>query len=566
MDELNNGNTFEGQGGTATNDNISISSSGWPIPSVSSYDNNNAYNNADSNLADGSSNYNQSFDNASRYNQANDNASTYNYGTDNSSYAGHSYSDEQSGYGTYHDVSTKDYMNQMAEKSSYQQSVNYYQQSNGSYGAAYQNNTNTASVSKQTKVKKEKTKKKSGFGKFARKAAILVASAAIFGLVSGGIFRIVSADTIKELKNANSIQQTTEHIDATLQTVDSDDSTETPVSPIVSYSATGMDVSGIVENAMPSVVSVYIKSIVEYNQGFFGSYEYESEGSGSGIILSRTKNEIYIVTNNHVVEGAESVQVGFIDGSTYDATVKSLDPSSDLAIIVVSTDDISDDTLNAIKVATIGNSDNLKVGEQVVAIGNALGYGQSVTTGIVSAKDRQNSTNSIPLIQTDAAINPGNSGGALLNMKGEVVGINSSKYASTDVEGMGYAIPISRVTDIIDEMMNGEVRDKVDASDMGYLGIECGTVTSDMITFYGAPAGVYVSRVLQGGGAEKAGIPEDSIITKLGGHTITSTSSITNVLQYYKVGEQVEVTYSVLEGNKYVEHTVTVTLGKKIVN
>ena len=485
------------------------------------------------------------------------------YNTNGNSNANHNMNINSNAH-TNHNMNSNMNMNSGMNRNNNMNSGSSY--SNYTYSQSYNSSEPYKNVKSKKVKNKDKNKEKNRFGAFVKKGAILVAGAAIFGLVAGGVFKLSAAGTIKQLNEAKETQQNVTGDTATLHMATSDDSTETSVSPVVSTSGQSMDVSEIAENCMPSVVSVYIKSIIEYNQGFFGSYEYESDGSGSGIIISSTSSEICIVTNNHVVEGADSVKVGFIDGTTYDAVVKSTDPDNDLAVIVVKVNDVSEDTLKEIKVATIGDSDALKVGEQVVAIGNALGYGQSVTTGIVSAKDRENSTNSLPLIQTDAAINPGNSGGALLNMKGEVVGINSSKYASTEVEGMGYAIPITSVTEIIDEMMNEEIRQKVDSSDVGYLGIECGTVTDDMINFYGAPAGVYVSRVLSGGGAYNAGLPEDSIITKIDGKTVKSTSALTNALQYYKVGDTVEVTYYVLENNEYVEYTKEVTLGKKIVN
>ena len=332
-------------------------------------------------------------------------------------------------------------------------------------------------------------------------------------------------------------------------------------------SAGSMDVSAIVEQAMPSVVSISTKSVQEVQDyyGIFSQYGYapqerEVEGSGSGIIIGKNDTELLIATNYHVVEGADTLSVGFVDNNAYEAKVKGYDKANDLAVVSVSLDDISDDTMDAISVATIGSSDDLKVGEQVIAIGNALGYGQSVTTGIVSAKNRransdysqqtvqsdeEDNQSGINLIQTDAAINPGNSGGALLNMKGEVVGINSAKLASTEVEGIGYAIAISDVTDDIENLMNAKTRDKVEGSH-GVLGISGRTVSDEASQYYGIPEGVYVAEVTEGGAAEAAGIKEQNIITKFDGKTVTSIEDLVDMLEYYEPEEQVEVTIATL--------------------
>ena len=347
-------------------------------------------------------------------------------------------------------------------------------------------------------------------------------------------------------------------------------------------SAGSMDVSAIVEQAMPSVVSISTKSVQEVQDyyGIFSQYGYapqerEVEGSGSGIIIGKNDTELLIATNYHVVEGADTLSVGFVDNNAYEAKVKGYDKANDLAVVSVSLDDISDDTMDAISVATIGSSDDLKVGEQVIAIGNALGYGQSVTTGIVSAKNRransdysqqtvqsddEDNQSGINLIQTDAAINPGNSGGALLNMKGEVVGINSAKLASTEVEGIGYAIAISDVTDDIESLMNAKTRDKVEGSH-GVLGISGRTVSDEASQYYGIPEGVYVAEVTEDGAADAAGIKEQNIITKFDGKTVTSIEDLVDMLQYYEPEEQVEVTIATLGKGGYKESTVEVTLG-----
>ena len=342
-----------------------------------------------------------------------------------------------------------------------------------------------------------------------------------------------------------------------------------------------LDVSDIVEEAMPSIVSITTKSVEEVQNyyGMFGQYgayspsqEQEVQGSGSGIIIGKNDSELLIATNYHVVEGAETLSVGFCDSTACEAKVKGYDSEKDLAVVAVSLDDIDSDTMDAITIATIGNSDDLKVGAQVVAIGNALGYGQSVTTGIVSAKNRQlnsddtvgdydsDSNSATNLIQTDAAINPGNSGGALLNMNGEVVGINSAKLASTEVEGLGYAIAISDVTDTIESLMNEETRDKVE--DHGVLGITVQTVDSAVTEAYGVPEGVLVREVTEGGAADDAGIEARSIITKFAGKTVTTKEQLVDFLSYYEPGEDVELTIEVPDGKEYKEETVTVTLGK----
>ena len=343
-----------------------------------------------------------------------------------------------------------------------------------------------------------------------------------------------------------------------------------------------LDVSEIASEALPSIVSITTKSVQEV-QNYFGMYgmygyapqqqEQEVEGSGSGIIVGKNDDELLIATNYHVVEGADTLSVAFTDGNAVEASVKGFDEERDLAVVSVSLDDVKDDTMDAISIAKIGSSDDLKVGEQVIAIGNALGYGQSVTTGIVSAKNRRmdsdnntvtdgsdDSSDGVNLIQTDAAINPGNSGGALLNMKGEVVGINSAKLASTEVEGMGYAIAISDVTDILQNLMNETSRDKLDDSEHGVLGIEGSSVSSEAVQMYGIPAGVFVKKVTEGGAADKAGLKANSVITEFNGKTVSSIDQLMEYLSYYEPDEEVELTVQVPHGTSYKEETVKVTL------
>ena len=366
------------------------------------------------------------------------------------------------------------------------------------------------------------------------------------------------------------------------ENADDSDSKTDDSKDIASTAKGSLDVSEITSEALPSIVSITTKSVQEV-QNYFGMYgmygyapqqqEQEVEGSGSGIIVGKNDDELLIATNYHVVEGADTLSVAFTDGNAVEASVKGFDEERDLAVVSVSLDDVEDDTMDAISIAKIGSSDDLKVGEQVIAIGNALGYGQSVTTGIVSAKNRRmdsdnntvtdgsdDSSDGVNLIQTDAAINPGNSGGALLNMEGEVVGINSAKLASTEVEGMGYAIAISDVTDILQNLMNETSRDKLDDSEHGVLGIKGSSVSSEAVQMYGIPAGVFVKKVTEGGAADKAGLKANSVITEFNGKTVSSIDQLIEYLSYYEPDEEVELTVQVPHGTSYKEETVKVTL------
>ncbi len=415
-----------------------------------------------------------------------------------------------------------------------------------------------------------KVKKRNGFGRFVKKAVAVVTTAAVFGGVAGGVFNLVSKDkiegtqkttigsiiqdTVNDIK-AEEKDLTSDNNDSIIQTVSTDENTTAPKGT--------MDVSDIVENAMPSIVSINIKATQQVNQGMFGSYEYESSGAGSGFIIGENDNELLIATNNHVVASADTVSVEFVDGESCDAKVKGLDSGYDVAVVSIPLEDIPATTKEAIKIAKLGSSDDLKVGEQVVVIGNALGYGQSVTTGIVSAKERTTNTNDLPLIQTDAAINPGNSGGAMLNMKGEVVGINSAKYTSTEVEGVCYAIPISKVNEVINNLSLKQTRDKVDEKYRAALGIKCKTIDSEISYMYGIPEGVFVTETLDGSAAKNAGIKKNYIITGFDGQRITSAEQLIDLLEYYRAGEQVEVKVKYLEDEDYVEKTIPVILGKK---
>lgn len=333
-----------------------------------------------------------------------------------------------------------------------------------------------------------------------------------------------------------------------------------------SLNSQSLDVSDIAEAVMPAMVAITNTSVEEVQNyyGMFGRGQtqlQEVTSSGSGIIISQNDSELLIVTNNHVIDGAETLSVSFVDDEVVSALIKGTDPDNDLAVISVKLADIKDTTKDVIRMATLSTADDLKVGQQVVAIGNALGYGQSVTTGIVSALNRTISTSSAIMIQTDAAINPGNSGGALLNMRGEVIGINSAKYSSTNVEGMGYAISMETAIPVIQTLMNRATREKVEADRASYIGISCEDVTSTIETVYGIPRGVYVTSVVSGGPADKAGITAKNVITHFDGIRITSTSALRDLLEYYAAGETVAVTLQIADGNSYVEKTVTLTLG-----
>ena len=411
-----------------------------------------------------------------------------------------------------------------------------------------------------------------------KKEAGIALCAVLAGGLAAGSFEGVNALTgwnSSSVEAASSNKENTTLLQTKSNKKDKSDSSDESDS---SKTKGSLDVSDIAAEGMKSVVAITTKSVQDVQNylgyyGFGGSQGYttqqEVEGSGSGIIIGKNDDSLLIATNYHVVDGADTVSVTCIDGETYEATVNGYDEDKDLAVVSVALSDISDDTMDQIQVATMGSSDDLKVGEQVVAIGNALGYGQSVTTGIVSAKNRKlnsdgseesEDSDAVNLIQTDAAINPGNSGGALLNMDGEVVGINSAKLASTEVEGMGYAISISDVTDTLEQLMNETPRDKVD--NHGVLGITGMSVSEEASQYYGVPEGVLVSEVTEGGAADKAGIKAKSIITEFDGKRVRSIDELVSRLEYYEPGEEVDVTIEVANGDSYKEKTVTVTLGE----
>ena len=387
---------------------------------------------------------------------------------------------------------------------------------------------------------------KNGMGK---KAAKLVASAAVFGLVAGACFVGVSVAKDKLYPS------TADRIETTSGTTSAKSETSSSGS-----SSSSSNVASVVNEVMPSVVS--ITSTIQ-SSNYYGFGTQESEGAGSGFIVAKTKDNLMIATNNHVVSDATSLTVGFVDDTTAKATVVGTDSSADLAVISVKLSDIKDSTASKIKVATLGSSDDLKVGEEVVAIGNALGYGQSVTTGVVSAKNREISLTdgTMNLLQTDAAINPGNSGGVLINMDGQVVGINNAKLEDTSVEGMGYAIPITTAKTILTDLMNAS---SVSTKDAAFLGVVGRDINESYSSALGIPSGIYVSQVVSGSPAEKAGISAGDVITKFEGNNVSTMSGLKEKLALKKANTKVKITFKrANQSGTYKEKTVTVTLGKK---
>lgn len=482
----------------------------------------------------------QNYSQSAGYGSTRNNSQSTGYGTNPNN-------SQSAGYGsTRNNSQSYGYGNQNGNYGTYGSNTGY--QSNGTNGNAYGSNPKPE--------KKKKERKPGGFGKQLAKCAAL---ALVFGLVAGGVMTGVNYASGKVLGTTNA-----GNVQASLTT--GDDSTVQPTAISSSYVAT--DVSDIVDEVMPSIVAITNVSQTEY-QSFWGqSKTYESTSCGSGIIVSQDKEYLYVATNNHVVEGANSLTVTFANDDTVSAEIKGTDPSTDLAVVKVALSSIKDDTMSAIKVATLGSSDTLKVGESCIAIGNALGYGQSVTTGVISALNREvsvsdssSSTNyTAELIQTDAAINPGNSGGALLNTAGEVIGINSVKYSDTSVEGIGYAIPMDTAKPIIEELITKE---KVDESNSAYLGIAGVDVTSDVAKTYNMPTGVYVAQVMEGAAAEQAGIQKGDIITKFDGKDVTSMEELSSNMQYYAAGTTVDVVIERSSNGQYEEQTISVTLGKK---
>lgn len=403
-------------------------------------------------------------------------------------------------------------------------------------------------------------------GGYFRKAMVSVSLGLFFGLFAGIGFYAVQQGT-GMLKTGTDT--------AVVGEVASEAATESSQStPQLATNVTYVesDVSDVVEKVMPAMVSI-VNNFTETANVFGQQYTQEEAASGSGIIVGKTDDELLIVSNNHVVESADTLTVTFIDGSEAQAQVKGLDSDMDLAVIAVSLNDLSDDTKNAITVATLGSSDDLKLGEPVIAIGNALGYGQSVTNGIVSALNREitleNGSTGLEngstgtFIQTNAAINPGNSGGALLNMNGEVIGINSNKIGGTAVEGMGYAIPITSASPIIADLMERQTRTKVAEDEVGYIGISLQEVTSQISQMYNMPEGIYVVSVEEGSAAANAGIMKGDIITKFDGSSISSYSDLQKMLQYYAAGDSVTITVQRPQNGEYVSVELNLTLGSR---
>lgn len=410
-----------------------------------------------------------------------------------------------------------------------------------------------------------KTPKKKKEHKKMPKAVAVTGLALMFGVVSSATFLTTNYVGTKVLKLGTTQKSTS----TTSTSAVTSNASLTKTSSVVTS-----DVSSVVENVMPSIVSITNMSVQEVQNYFGGTSKQESESAGTGIIISQNDSELLVVTNNHVVAGSDTLTVTFADGNSVEANIKGTDSEYDVAVVAVPLDSISEDTKKAISVATLGDSTELKVGEPAIAIGNALGYGQSVTTGVISALNRSVSEtdqttgemteSSVKLIQTDAAINPGNSGGALVNASGEVIGINSSKLVGDSVEGVGYAIPISDVSDLIENLMNQETKTKVAEADQGAIGIKGMSVSTEYSQQLNMPEGVYVSEVTKGGRAEKAGMTRGCIITGINGTTVSSMDDLQEQLQYYAKGDEVELTIQVPQSNgEYQEQSVNVTLGAK---
>lgn len=445
---------------------------------------------------------------------------------------------------------------------------NAYQSYQGNYQYGNGNGDYGTAPGKKQKEKKHKEKKPGKpMNPFWKKALAVVVSAVCFGVIAGVSFLAVASLGGYQ----NSVASATAPAVSESQSADAGtdaQSADAGNGASVTQGTTSMvvtDVTEVVERVMPAIVAITNESVTSIESFWGQTYEQQQESAGSGIIIGQNDDELLIVTNNHVVEDATQLYVSFIDNSIVEAQVKGTSPSMDLAVVAVKLSNIESDTMDAITIATLGDSDSLKVGEPVIAIGNALGYGQSVTTGVVSALNRvlevDETGTSNAMIQTDAAINPGNSGGALLDINGQVIGINSNKIGGNAIEGMGYAIPISSAQPIIEQLMNQETREALDDAQKGYLGISCINVTSAMAEAYGMPEGIYVAQVYPGTGAEEAGIVKGDIITGINGMTVTTQDDLLNMMQYYAVGETIEIT--VMHGNPtegYAEETKTVTL------
>ena len=440
------------------------------------------------------------------------------------------------------------------------QNVNVYQGINEN---VYQN---TSEPDKQHSHKEKGHKKSGNAGKNVRKVMMSISMGLLFGLFAGlGFYAVQQGAEQFALENGlepadgNNVQK--------LETVQEDVSESgIQMANTNNITVVDSDVSDVVEEVMPAMVSI-VNNFTQMGTNIFGqTFSQQGESGGSGIVVGESEEELLLVTNYHVVEGADELTVTFIDGSEAKASIKGTDSDMDLAVIAIPLDTLTDETRNSIAIATLGNSDTLKLGEPVIAIGNALGYGQSVTNGIVSALDREimledGSTNKF--IQTNAAINHGNSGGALLNVKGEVIGINSNKLSGNSVEGMGYAIPISAASPIIADLMERQTRNKVEEGEKGYLGITLQEVTEQVSAMFNMPQGVYVVSTIDGSGAQKAGIMSGDIITRFDGQSIDSYNDLLQVLEYYAAGDTAKITVMRPENGQYVQYDFDITLGEK---
>lgn len=441
---------------------------------------------------------------------------------------------------------------------SYQSWRGNYQYNTGDYGTAPNQNRRQSGSGKEKKPKKP-------MAPFWKKALAVAAGGICFGVLAGVSFLAVSS--LGNNRPGITVTQPEENVAVQPESQTAAPESDSGIKSTMTMGTTSAvvsDVSDVVEGTMPSIVSITNQSVVAAD--FWGqTFEQEQESAGSGIIIGENDAELLIVTNNHVVEGSTKLSVKFIDDEVLEAQIKGTSPSMDLAVIAVKLADIPGSTRDAISIAVMGDSDSLKVGEPVIAIGNALGYGQSVTTGVVSALNRtlevSETGTSNALIQTDAAINPGNSGGALLDIRGQVIGINSNKIGGNAIEGMGYAIPISSARPIIEELMNRETRERVEEANRGYLGVSIINVTAAMAEAYGMPEGILIAQVYPSTGAEAAGLVKGDIIVGFAGSTVTTQDDLSNAMQYYAVGDTVEIT--IMRGNitdGYQEQKVSVTL------
>ena len=413
--------------------------------------------------------------------------------------------------------------------------------------------------------KYEKKKKTSSGKRMIRRAAGITAAAVLFGTVSGGVMTGVNYAGSRLMNMTGIMADVQEQPQAATEAQETAPNTM-PGSGNTTTVSTVTDVSAIVEKAMPSIVAITDTMTIQQRDFFGRTQAYQTQSSGSGIIVGKNDTELLIATNNHVVAGSTDLTVTFSDNKDVSAAIKGTDSATDLAIIAVKLSDIPSDTMSKIQIATMGDSDNAKVGQQVIAIGNALGYGQSVTVGYVSALDRQiTDENGIvhTYIQTDAAINPGNSGGALIDLQGNVIGINAAKTASTEVEGMGFAIPITSAREILDGLMTKKTREAVDEASQGYLGIQGTNIDAGTSWAYGMPVGVYVYKIVPGGAAASSDLKEKDIITKFDGQSITTMEELKDMLAYYEGGDEITLTVQSLVNGAYVEHEVSITLGTK---